>query len=65
MIQTLIGCAMIFVINSSISKFCDNILIGLSIKVVVSVLAYGCLLVILRNELAISILKKLRRKKMQ
>lgn len=56
---------MIFVINSSISKFCDNILIGLSIKVVVSVLAYGCLLVILRNELAISILKKLRRKKMQ
>lgn len=63
MIQTLIGCAMIFAINSTISKFCDNILIGLSIKVVISVLAYGCLLVILKNELAISLLEKVRHKK--
>ncbi len=65
LIQTLIGCTMIFVINMAISKFCDNILIGLMIKVVISILAYGSLLVILRNELAISLLEKVRRRKMQ
>lgn len=60
LVQAIIGCTLIFAVNMIISHFCSHVLIGLVLKIIFSVTIYGGLLILLKNELAINMIKKIR-----
>ena len=62
MVQTLAGCVVMVAVNTMISHFCSVVWMRLIIKIAAGVLTYGGLLVALKNELAISLLEKVRRR---
>lgn len=60
--HTLAGCILMAVVNTMVSHFFSVIWVRLIVKIAAGILTYGSLLILMKNELAIGLLEKVRRK---